>query len=311
MLFTILDIFFRILIIVLLIRFFIEKYQYYGYGPVLYAVMELTNKMLLPLRQVIPPASRLLHQYLPLTAIGVVVLIRGFFLWVLGSWHPLQALTPTSGMAGLVTATGMSAAMAVMLVGEMLILFLFASMMVSRYGIMACSSAGYMCFQEKTFAIFQWAKKYIKSNELLTLFLFSAAATLIVCGALSAVFTFSYFQGLAMFYAAGVITVFEMLSTLIFIYTLILLLSILASWIGADQFSLMIQIIKAMTEPYLNIFRRWFPWMRIDFVDLSPIFAFIALNPILIMVLEVIKQLLLPTIMLSDPYTPQVQAILF
>lgn len=301
MLFAIFDIFFRILIIVLLIRFFIEKYQYYGYGPVLFGIIEITNKLLMPLRQIIPPASRLLHQYLPLTAIGVIVLIRGLVLWVLGSWHPLQVLTPASGISGLLPSVGLSAAMAVLLIAEMLILFLFASMMVSRYGIMACSNAGFLCFQEKTYAIFQWAKKIIRADDLVTLFLFSSAVILLAGGFLAAFFTFSFTQGPVYFYAATVVSVFDILSNLVFLYMIILMLSILSSWVGADNFSLLIQILKAMTEPYLNIFRRLCPWARIDFIDLSPIFAFIVLNPVLVFGLEALKRILLPVIMIVEP----------
>lgn len=302
MLFTILDIFFRILIIVLLVRFFIEKYQYYGYGPVLYAVMEATNRLLQPLQQFIPQSSRLLHEYLPLTAIGFIVVVRGLFLWILGSWHPLYQLTPATGAFGLPVAIGLSASMAVLLIAEMLILFLFASMMVSRYGIMACSNAGFLCFQEKTYAIFQWAKKIIHVDDLRTLFVFSAFVILLVSGVLSALFSLSFLAGPTLFYASAVVSVFETLSSLVFIYMLILILSILSSWVGADNFSLMIQILKAMTEPYLNIFRRLCPWARIDFIDLSPIFAFIVLNPILIYVLEVMKTAAVRTVIGSGGF---------
>lgn len=303
MLFALLDIFFRILIIVLLIRFFIEKYQFYGYGPVLYGIIEITNKLLMPLRQVIPPASRMLHQYLPLTAIGVIVLIRGLCLWVLGSWHLLYDLTPATGISGLLPSVGLSASMAVLLIAEMLILFLFASMMVSRYGIMACTSAGFQCFQDKTYAIFQWAKKIIKLDDLVTLFLFSSAVILLASGFLSAILNFSFIQGPSWFYATMIVSMFDILRNVVFLYMIVLLLSILSSWVGADNFSLMIQVLKAMTEPYLNIFRRLCPWARIDFIDLSPIFAFILLNPILMYGLTEIQNILLSMIIGAESPT--------
>jgi uncharacterized protein YggT (Ycf19 family) len=77
------------------------------------------------------------------------------------------------------------------------------------------------------------------------------------------------------------------------------LLSILASWIAADQFSMVIQIVRSLADPYLGFFRRIMPWARIDFIDLSPIFAFLCLNPGLTYILITLRMTILKEIMMT------------
>jgi uncharacterized protein YggT (Ycf19 family) len=47
-----------------------------------------------------------------------------------------------------------------------------------------------------------------------------------------------------------------------------------------------------MADPYLQLFRRWFSWARIDFIDLSPIFAFLFLTPICTSILAQMQKIL-------------------
>lgn len=60
------------------------------------------------------------------------------------------------------------------------------------------------------------------------------------------------------------------------IYTFILIASVLMSWIPSIKESSIGQMISRVTDPYLDLFRKFIP--PIGMIDISPIVAIIALN---------------------------------
>ena len=68
----------------------------------------------------------------------------------------------------------------------------------------------------------------------------------------------------------------NLINVLIQVYILMLFARILSSWIPELQQTKVMQFIAFYTDPYLNIFRRVIP--PIGFLDISPIFAFLALE---------------------------------
>jgi len=299
MLFSIVNLFFQLLIAVLLIRYFIEPYRYYGFGPILVTIVTLTESVLKPLRRLFPHSSLKIQDQMPLFAIVVVILLRGWSIWILGAAGiPLANIHGWGSRIPLFNALAVSFSMGVVFVAEILIALLFASMMVSRHGLyLVGGNAGYACFQQKTFAIFQLAKKIIWTDNLPALFLLSSAAILV------SVIILTIFTNLSFLYPEDnainrtiVFTLYTIGSDLISAYSLVLLLAVLSTWVGADQFSTLIQFVRGMADPYLNFFRRIFPWARIDFVDLSPIFAFLALNPSLVYLLRIATNAMLAMI---------------
>ncbi|MGC9326236.1 MAG: YggT family protein [Candidatus Hinthialibacter sp.] len=295
MLFTILNFFFTVIIVVLFIRYFVEKYRFYGFGPILVSIITLTERLIRPLKQIAPQGAHRLQEHMPLAAIGVTLLIRGFVIWAVGS-GPLDAAAfihqQNSGHVSFLLAMAISFSQGIVLVVELLIAFLFASVMVSRRGISLSGNAGFMCFQERTFAVFRWTQQYVKSNNLMTLFLASSSLALVVGSVLAALVSLTFLYGASFFYMTFIAYLFDVLLALLYVYWMVLLLAILSSWIGADQFSVVVQIVRAMADPYLNVFRRWMPWARIDFIDLSPIFAFLCLNPGLVYLLVWVQQMI-------------------
>ena len=286
MLFSIFNIFFNAIIVILLIRYFVERYQYYGFGPLMVVIVQLSQKIVRPMRNAIPVSSRVLRDNLPLIAILLVLFIRGFAIWLLGTDWEFAYLAFYSGGFNLFTAMLTSFTMGILLIGELLIAFLFASLMMSRRGIAMHGNGAYTCFRERTFAVFQKTGTWVKTNNLLTLFLISSLIiwflTAIATGFFSALSFLSASGGeiqtiVRFFLLSTICALFEILSTLIHVYLFALFLSIIASWIAVDQFSVIIQILRSMTEPYLLIWRRLCPWARIDFIDLSPIFGFLVL----------------------------------
>lgn len=299
MVFTILNLFFQALIIVLLIRYFIERYRFYGFGPILVAIITLTEKLIKPMKQILPRGALHLQDSTPLVAIGLIVLIRGFALWLL----TLDYSTPILDMHResatgftLVHATGISVAMLVQLLAVSFIFALFASVMISRSGITTCASAGFTCFQERTFAVFQGMRRIYPTNNLVILFLIASALSLIVASFLVSLASFTLMYGMEMLLIFWVHSLFGILETLVMLYGLILLVTIIASWLQVDRLSLMVQLIRSLADPYLKFFRRIFPWARVDFFDLSPIFAFLFLNPFLTYILFSIKVALLESL---------------
>ncbi len=301
MLFSILNFFFSTILLILFIRYFVEKYRFYGFGPVMVTILTLTERILRPLKQIIPKSSLHLEEHLPLVAIGVTLLIRGIVIWILGesTLLDLVRIHGVSGRISILYAVAVSFSMGIQFLAELLIAFLFASLMISRQGVMMGGNAGFMCFQERTFAIFQWTQKYVKTNNLVSLFLISSIAILVIGSFLSSGISLTFLYGSKSFTISFILCLFDILLALIQIYWMVLLLAILASWIGADHFSMIVQMVRAISDPYLRIFQRWMPWARIDFIDLSPIFAFLCLNPGLVYVLMTIRVSLLHSILPS------------
>ncbi len=64
--------------------------------------------------------------------------------------------------------------------------------------------------------------------------------------------------------------IFRILGVLIDVYLLVIIVRILLSWFGQSLNVEGLRIIYQITDPYLNLFRR-IRWMRIGFLDLSPL----------------------------------------
>ena len=60
------------------------------------------------------------------------------------------------------------------------------------------------------------------------------------------------------------------------IYEILLIIRILLSWVPVNEYSKPVELIYKLTDPYLDIFRKIIP--PFGMVDISPIFAFIALG---------------------------------
>ena len=68
----------------------------------------------------------------------------------------------------------------------------------------------------------------------------------------------------------------QIINALFQVYTLMLFARILSSWLPELQQTKAMLFISFYTDPYLNIFRRIIP--PIGMLDISPIFAFLALE---------------------------------
>ena len=69
----------------------------------------------------------------------------------------------------------------------------------------------------------------------------------------------------------------EVLDWIFAFLEIVIFIRVLLSWANADPYNQLVRMVHAVTEPLLAPLRRlWPPW-RLNGLDLSPIFAFLAL----------------------------------
>jgi len=73
------------------------------------------------------------------------------------------------------------------------------------------------------------------------------------------------------------------------IYSWLIIVRILLTWIPVNPYSSVVSFITSLTDPYLNIFRRFIP--PVGMIDFSPIAAFFVLEIIRMAVLQLLSVL--------------------
>lgn len=68
----------------------------------------------------------------------------------------------------------------------------------------------------------------------------------------------------------------SLIDTFFYCYMMLLVIRILSSWFEELQQSKIIEVLRVITDPYLDLFRRIIP--PIGMIDISPIIAFFALQ---------------------------------
>ncbi|TVQ27059.1 MAG: YggT family protein [Spirochaetaceae bacterium] len=72
-------------------------------------------------------------------------------------------------------------------------------------------------------------------------------------------------------------SILTLISSLISLYTLIIVFRIMLTWFPGQNYGRGEMILRSATDPYLNMFRRA-RWMRVGYVDFSPIVALATLS---------------------------------
>ena len=70
------------------------------------------------------------------------------------------------------------------------------------------------------------------------------------------------------------LTVAGIAGSLITIYSFVIFISCILSWVNADPYNPIVRIINTLTEPVLYRIRKFFPFVMIGGLDLSPVFAY-------------------------------------
>lgn len=72
-------------------------------------------------------------------------------------------------------------------------------------------------------------------------------------------------------YAIGLplIAAINITSSLLTIYSFVVIASVLISWVGPDPYNPVVRILRQLTEPVFKLFRRFTP--RLGAIDISPV----------------------------------------
>jgi len=71
-------------------------------------------------------------------------------------------------------------------------------------------------------------------------------------------------------------TVAQVFNSVFTLYFWMILIRVLLSWVSPDPFNPIVQFLHRVTDPYLNLFRRFIP--PLGMIDLSPWVAIIVLR---------------------------------
>lgn len=69
---------------------------------------------------------------------------------------------------------------------------------------------------------------------------------------------------------------------------IVIIIRAILSWVNADPYNGLVRAIVAISEPFLRPFRRLLPPWKMNGIDLSPVFAILAI--------EFIRRFLIPTL---------------
>lgn len=73
-------------------------------------------------------------------------------------------------------------------------------------------------------------------------------------------------------------TVASILGSVISVYSLIVIVAALISWVNPDPYNPIVRTLRMLTEPVFYRIRKWLPFVYIGGVDLSPLVLLLALQ---------------------------------
>ncbi len=74
-----------------------------------------------------------------------------------------------------------------------------------------------------------------------------------------------------------IITIARLLDSILSVYSFVIIVSALISWVNPDPYNPIIKILRSLTEPVLNAVRRILPFTQIGGIDLAPMVVLIAI----------------------------------
>jgi len=74
------------------------------------------------------------------------------------------------------------------------------------------------------------------------------------------------------------VTVAQLFGTVINLYTIVIVVAALISWVNPDPYNPIVRILKNLTEPVYYRIRKWLPFVYISGLDLSPIILLLTLQ---------------------------------
>ena len=68
------------------------------------------------------------------------------------------------------------------------------------------------------------------------------------------------------------------LDKVLWLYSIVIMIAVLISWVSPDPFNPIVQFLRSVTEPVFAWIRRRFPFAVIGMLDLSPLVAFLGIQ---------------------------------
>ena len=68
------------------------------------------------------------------------------------------------------------------------------------------------------------------------------------------------------------------LEKVLWLYSIVIMVAVLISWVNPDPFNPVVQFLRAVTEPLFAWVRRRIPFASVGMIDLSPIFVFLIIQ---------------------------------
>lgn len=73
-------------------------------------------------------------------------------------------------------------------------------------------------------------------------------------------------------------TLARLLEIVINLYTFVIIIAALISWVNPDPYNPIVRILRSLTEPVYYRIRKWLPFVFIGGLDLSPIVVLLVLQ---------------------------------
>lgn len=70
----------------------------------------------------------------------------------------------------------------------------------------------------------------------------------------------------------------NLLSTVVWLYTMLVIVAVIVSWVNPDPWNPLVRFLRKATEPAFALIRRWIPFAVIGGLDLSPLILLVGLN---------------------------------
>ena len=81
------------------------------------------------------------------------------------------------------------------------------------------------------------------------------------------------------------------LDKVLWLYSIVIMVAVLISWVSPDPFNPIVQFLRSVTEPLFAWVRRHFPFAVVGVIDLSPIVLFLVIQLLQMVVVRSLVEL--------------------
>ena len=75
-------------------------------------------------------------------------------------------------------------------------------------------------------------------------------------------------------------TIFSVISTILTLYTIVIIAAAVVSWVQPNPYNPLVRVLRALTDPVFYRLRKWFPFLIIGGIDLSPVVVLLLIQAV-------------------------------